>query len=202
MGGPEIGRPTRGRDVSSRGPNLLQHPPSSLYQQEEDLKSGHIFYGLPPSRPGLGEKGSAASRRKFGKQPETMWYCAICTHKITSYQTSIQCNHTTPHWIHLKCSHIKLKSYSPSFICHTHQIPIPKTPPHTQNLTRKTLHTHQQTKPTTQKQPTLPPTPPITKPNNININSITKKTTEFTHLIHKQKIHIIHITNAYSHQTE
>ena len=121
-----------------------------------------------------------------------MWYCAICTHKITSYQTSIQCNHTTPHWIHLKCSHIKLKSYSPSFICHTHQISTPKTPPHIHNLTQKTFHKHQQTKPTTQNQPT----PPLTTPNNINIiqlniNSITKKTTELTHLIHKQKIHII-----------
>ena len=80
--------------------------------------------------------------------PEPMWYCAICTHKITSYQTSIQCNHTTPHSIHLKCSHIKLKSYSPSFIYHTHQIPTPKTLFHIHNLTQKTLHTHQQTKPT------------------------------------------------------
>ena len=116
-----------------------------------------------------------------------MWYCAICTHKITSYQTSIQCNHITPHWIHFKCSHIKLKSYLLSFIYHTHQ-----TPTHIHNLTHKTLHTHQQTKPTTQNQPT----PPLTTPNNINImqliiNSITKKTTELTHLIPKQKIHII-----------
>ena len=60
------------------------------------------------------------------------------------------------------------------------------------NLTQKTIHTHQQTKPTTQNQPT----PPLTTPYNINIiqlhiNSITKKTTELTHLIHKQKIHII-----------
>ena len=121
-----------------------------------------------------------------------MWYCAICKHKITSYQTSIQSNHTTSHWIHLKCSHTKLKSYSPPFICHTHQIPIPKTSLHIHNLTQKTLHTHQQTKPTTQNQPT----PLLTTPNNINIiqlniNSITKKTTELTHLIHKQKIHII-----------
>ena len=89
-------------------------------------------------------------------------------------------------WIHFKCSHIKLKSYSPSFICHTHQIPTPKTPHHIHNLTQKTLHTHQQTK----------STPPLTTPNNINIiqlyiNSITKKTTELTHLIHKQKIQII-----------
>ena len=124
--------------------------------------------------------------------PGPVWYCAIYTHKITSYQTSIQCNHTTPHWIHLKCLHIKLKSYSPSFICHTHQISTLKTPPHIHNLTQKTLPTHQKTKPTTQNQPT----PPLTTPNNINImqlniNSITKKTTELTHLIHKQKIHII-----------
>ena len=72
------------------------------------------------------------------------------------------------------------------------KIPTPKTSSHIHNLTQKTLHTHQKTKPTTQNQPTLP----LTTPNNINvmqlnINSITKKTTELTHLIHKQKIHII-----------
>ena len=70
--------------------------------------------------------------------------------------------------------------------------PYPKNSSlHTQSNT-KNPHTRQQTKPTTQNQPT----PPLKTPNNINIiqlnlNSITNKTTELTHLIHKQKIHII-----------
>ena len=116
--------------------------PRPFSLEEEDLKSGYIFYGLPPPRPRLVEKGSTASRRRCGKQPGT--HVVVCyMHKITSYQTSIQCNHTIPHWIHLKCSHIKLKSYSPSFICHTRQISTPKTPPHIHNLKQKTLHTHQ-----------------------------------------------------------
>ena len=42
---PERGRLIRGRDVSSRGPNLPQYSPFSLSLQEEDFKSGHIFYG-------------------------------------------------------------------------------------------------------------------------------------------------------------
>ena len=70
--------------------------------------------------------------------------------------------------------------------------PYPKnSSTHTQSNT-KTLYTHQQTKPTIQNQPT----PPLKTSNSINImqlniNSITKKITELTHLIHKQKIHII-----------
>ena len=73
--------------------------------------------------------------------PGPMWYCAICTHKITSYQTSIQCNHTTPHWIHLKCSHIKLKSYSPSFMSHTSNPYSKNSSPHTQSNTKNPPHT-------------------------------------------------------------
>ena len=104
-------------------------------------------------------------------------------------------------------AHTKLKSYSPSFVCHTHQIPSFKTPSHTHNQTQKTPHTHQQTKPTNQDQPTPPHTFPITTNNiniiQLNINSITRKTTELTHLIHK-KIHIITLQESnlnYKHKT-
>ena len=63
--------------------------------------------------------------------PGPMWYCTICTHKIISYQTSIRCNHTTPHWIHLKCSHIKLKSYPHSYVPHIKSLPQKLLPTYT-----------------------------------------------------------------------
>ena len=50
---------------------ICLNTPRSLSLQEEDLKSGHIFYGLPPPRPGLVEKSSAAFPRRCGKQPGT-----------------------------------------------------------------------------------------------------------------------------------
>ena len=131
--------------------------------------------------------------------PGPMWYCALCTHKITPYQTSIQCNHTTPRWIHLKCTHTKLKSYSSSFVFHMYQIATLKYSPHTHNPTQKTsipINKLNQSPKTSQP---LHTHTPLTTPNNINIiqlkiNSITKKTTELTHLIHKRK-------NTYHHTT-
>ena len=107
-----------------------------------------FFMACPHQDPDWWKRAQLLLAGEVESNPGPMWYCAICTHKITSYQTSIQWIHTTPYWIHLKCSHIKLKSYSSLFICHTHQIPAPKTPSHIHNLTQKTLHTHQQTKPT------------------------------------------------------
>ena len=70
--------------------------------------------------------------------------------------------------------------------------PYPKnSSPHTQSNTKNPPHTS-----TNQTNHPKPTNSPLTTPNNIsiiqlNINSITKKTTELTHLIHKQKIHII-----------
>ena len=67
---PERGRPTRGRDVSSRGLNLPQHPPSSLSSREGPQIRPYSLWLLGP-RPGLVEKSSATSRRRCGKQPGT-----------------------------------------------------------------------------------------------------------------------------------
>ena len=115
---PEKGRPTRGRDVSSRGPNLPHHPPSSLSLFKRRTSNQAIFFmACPQQDPYWWKRAQLLVAEKVESNPGPMWYCAICTHKITSYQTSIQCNHTTPHWIHLK-----LKSNSSSFICNTHQI--------------------------------------------------------------------------------
>ena len=118
-------------------PNLSQHPQSSLSQQKEDFKSGHLFYGLLHQDPDWWKKAQLLLAEEVESKPGPMWYCAVCTHKITPYQTSIRCNHLIPHWIHLKCSHTKLKTYSLSFECHSRQIPTPKTFFHTHNQTQK-----------------------------------------------------------------
>ena len=123
--------------MSSRGPNLSQYPTSFLSLGGGPQIRPYFFMACLHQDPDWWKRAQLLLAGDVESNPGTMWYCAIRTHKINSYQTSIQCNHTTPHWIHLKCSHIKLKSYSPSFICHTHQIPIPKTPPHIHNLTQK-----------------------------------------------------------------
>ena len=57
--------------MCSQEDQICLNTPRPLSLQEEDLKSGHIFYGLPPPRPRPVEKGSAASRRRCEKQPET-----------------------------------------------------------------------------------------------------------------------------------
>ena len=58
--------PTRGRDVSLRGPNLPQHPPSFLSQQEKDLKSGRIFMACP-TKTRTGGKGLSCFSQQMWK---------------------------------------------------------------------------------------------------------------------------------------
>ena len=52
--------------------------------------------------------------------PKT-YICRICNNIINERQTSIQCNYKSKHWIHLKCSNIRLREYSPTFICSLHR---------------------------------------------------------------------------------
>ena len=120
-------------------------PPVLFLFKRRTSNQAIFFMACPHQDPDWWKRAQLLLAGDVKSSPGPMWYCAICIHKITSYQTSIQCNHTTPHWIHLKCSHIKLKSYSPSLICHTYQILTPKTPPHIHNLTQKTFYTYQQT---------------------------------------------------------
>ena len=105
----ERSRPTRGRGVSSQRNKSASTPPV-LSQQGEDLKSGHLFYGLPQQDPDWCKRAQLLFARDVESNPGSMWYWALYTHKITPYQNSFQCNHATPYWIHLKCSHTKLKS--------------------------------------------------------------------------------------------
>ena len=79
-----------------------------------------FFYGLLPPRPGLMEKGSAASHRRCRKQPGThVVLCFMHTknhpisnlHSMQSYHPSVDSS---------QCSNTKLKSYSPSFAWYIH----------------------------------------------------------------------------------
>ena len=65
----------------------------------------------------------------------TRYSCQTCSKPITNKQTSIQCNHTTPHWLHLKCTEIKLSQYTQTWKCQIHN-----TQQHTE--TSKPTHTH------------------------------------------------------------
>ena len=48
------------------------------------------------------------------------YICRICHLIINKRQTSIQCNTKSKHWIHLKCSGIRLREYDQSFHCNLH----------------------------------------------------------------------------------
>ena len=123
------------------------------------------------------------------------WYCTSCTHKITLYQASIQCNDTTMHWIHLKCSHIKLKTYSLSFLSHIHQTPKPKTLLHTSNSTPITPFSpkHQQTKNYSKTTPlNAPHNLPKQHPYTTAQHQLNHQENNRTHPLNlKTKIHII-----------
>ena len=52
-----------------------------------------------------------------------IYTCRICNRTITKRQTSLQCNHRSKHWIHLRCSGILLRNYNPTYTCSLHQDP-------------------------------------------------------------------------------
>ena len=47
--------------------------------------------------------------------------CAVCNDNIkTRKQTSICCNHTELHWIHLSCADITINQYNRNYLCALH----------------------------------------------------------------------------------
>ena len=152
-------------------------PPIPSFSSREGPQIRPYFLWSASTKTWTGGKGLSCFSQEMWKATQEPCGAVLYVH-IKSPHSKPPSNAIIPPLTGFKFSHIKLKSYSPSFKCHTHQIPTPKTTSHIHNLTQKTLHTHQQTKPTTQNQPTSS----LTTPNNINIiqlniNSITKKTT-------------------------
>ena len=94
---PETGRPTRGRDVSSKRTKSASTP-LVLFQKKRTSSQAIFFIGLLPTIPGLVEKGSAAFRMRCEKQLGThVVLCCMYTqnHPISnlypmqSYQPSL-----------------------------------------------------------------------------------------------------------------
>ena len=126
------------------------------------------------------------------------WTCNICNTQITNRHTSIECNHTTKHWLHLKCTDTTIKAYKNThgkWKCNTHtQNPTPQPqPPQTHTSHKKT-----------QQRQTINPTASTTKTSNkqrfaqlrimqININGINNKLAELTDLIHNTNTDIVTI---------
>ena len=49
------------------------------------------------------------------------YICRLCNQIINKRQTSVLCNYNSKHWIHSKCSGIRLRDYNPSFTCTRHR---------------------------------------------------------------------------------
>ena len=53
--------------------------------------------------------------------PGKKWLCTLCSLQIkTKSQTSIRCNHTTTHWVHLTCTNITATQYTNTWKCSQH----------------------------------------------------------------------------------
>ena len=111
---PERGRPTRGRNVSSKGPNLSQHPPFSLFSKGEPQIRLYFLWPAPTKTRTDGKELSCFSQE--------MW-------KVTWDPCGIVL------YVHIKSPHIKPPSnaiISPltGFISNAHTSNSNPTHPH------------------------------------------------------------------------
>ena len=140
------------------------------------------------------------------------YICRFCNTIFNKRQTWIQCNSTSKHWIHLKCSGIRLREYSPSFTCYLHtshdsdsiddhtltSISTTSTEPDSPNQTANSSHSTNLHTTTDEDTPSPPQSPSstdtsthrqsTTRPKDfkiiqLNINGIRNKTMELTQLI-------------------
>ena len=98
------------------------------------------------------------------------WQCALCSqHMKTKSQTSICCNHTTMHWVHITCTNITQTQYTNPWKCALHTThAAPAQPTHSTNTTNQPLTiSTQTTNATTDSTPGTPPwdqSPPVGTP--------------------------------------
>ena len=95
------------------------------------------------------------------------WLCTLCSLQIkTKSQTSIRCNHTTTHWVHLICTNITATQYTNTWKCAQHSTHTTQTQAlHSKKNTNQFTPTPPQTatvacEPT----PTSPPRTPAINP--------------------------------------
>ena len=102
--------------------------------------------------------------------PGRRWQCALCSqHMKTKSQTSICCNHTTMHWVHITCTNITQTQYTNPWKCALHTIhAAPAQHTHSTNTTNQPLTiSTQTTNATTDSTPGTPPwdqSPPVGTP--------------------------------------
>ena len=80
-------------------------------------------------------------RMQITKSIKPTWTCDVCDKQIKRNQTSIECNSADKHWIHLKCSEIKLKEYTQTWKCAKHKETISATQASNMNVATKKKNT-------------------------------------------------------------
>ena len=134
------------------------------------------------------------------RQTTQTWTCDICNRELTRRQYALLCNSQTPHWIHKRCTNIRIDQHHSEWTCQLHptQLPNPTSPQ--LNADRRQATDQPQPQNTNSSSPQ--PQPHITnstsskkkKQLNIlqyNINGINTKIEELKQLIEDQSIDII-----------
>jgi hypothetical protein len=166
------------------GPNWHRHIPA--LRKEGPIP--FIFWVCRPVDPltWLAELIALSGDIESNPGPTLTWTCDICKDYITRHQTSIRCNHTNDHWLHLRCTDTRLRDYTDTWKCSGHrQIdPQPTSPVPTPN---------HQTTPDPHLQPPVLTPKPIKNLHilQININGISNKIDELRALINLEKIDIV-----------
>ena len=145
MACPRLGQPTR------KGGQITTLPPKRRAQI-------HCFFWLVARLLLIGDV-----ERNPG--PGKKWLCTLCSLQIKiKSQTSIRCNHTTTHWVHLTCTNITATQYTNTWKCAQHTTQT--QPPHSKNNTNQSPPTPPQTASATcEPAPTSPPRTPATNPS-------------------------------------
>ena len=101
-----------------------------------------LFFSVPSLRPPAGwlvARLLLSGDLEQNPGPGKKWPCTLCSiHIKTKSQTSICCNHTTTHWVHLTCTNITPTQYTNTWKCTQHSKHTTQTQPsHSRNNTNQ-----------------------------------------------------------------
>ena len=107
------------------------------------------------------------------RQTTQTWTCDLCNRTIARNQYSILCNSQPSHWIHKRCSSIRIEQYHNRWTCRLHpnsSQPQPTDNDPQLNNTQSDRLTRTTATPTTAtSQPQPPYKPALTNPKQLNI---------------------------------
>ena len=132
--------------------------------------------------------------------PGRRWQCALGSQYIkTKSQTSIRCNHTTTHWVHITCTNITLTQCTDLWKCALHRThAAPAQPTHPTNTTNQSLTISTQTiNAPTDYTPGTSPREQATSPPTVGTPHADNTTTQLTRY---QSTHTQHPSNCTSNQ--